>query len=84
MSVYYQVCANHKFSNGKPQLSSLTFHSTSEFYPYLVMSNLTPLSYSRFFHSMPEALHYIDYLFSRYPNCGLSVPVLDASQLSLF
>jgi len=84
MSVYYQVCASFKLTGGKPSLVGLSLHSTSEYFPFLVGSPTSLLSHSRFFHSLPEAEHYISYLFSRYPNSGLALPVLDAKQLLLF
>jgi hypothetical protein len=84
MSTYYQVYSIYKFSGSKPQLVSLSLHSTTEYFPFLVGSNTSLLSHSRFFHTVPEAEHYISYLFSRYPKCGLPRPVLDAQQFLLF
>jgi len=81
---YYQVCTSYKLTGCKPQLKNITFHTTSEYYPFLVRSYTSSLSHSRFFHSVTEAEHYINYLFSRYPNSGLSFPVLDAQQITLF
>jgi len=81
---YYQVSATYKLSSGKPLLVGLSLHSTSEYYPYLVGSPFSMLSYSRFFRTLHEANHYINYLFSRFPNCGLSRPILDPQQLLLF
>jgi len=81
---YYQVCASFKFLNYKQQLSNLTFHTTSEYYPFIVFSFSSSLSHSRFFHSVREAEHFINYLFSRYPNTTVKRPILDASQLPLF
>jgi len=84
MKTYFQVCANFALSHGKPSLESLSLHSTSLYFPYLVSSNSSLLSHSRYFHTVSEADYYIKYLFSRYPNSKASYPVLDASQLSLF
>jgi len=84
MSMYYQVCSTYKLTHGKPQLVNLTLHSTPQYLPFLVYSFTSSLSNSRFFLSVKEANKYIEYLFSRYPNCGLSSPVLDASQGLLF
>jgi len=81
---YYQVCSTFKLTKGKPQLVNLTLHTTSEYYPFIVSSFTSPPTNSRFFHSVREANQYINYLFSRYPKCGLSSPVLDASQGRLF
>jgi len=80
----YQVFATFTLSGGKPSLSGLSLHSTSEYYPYLVGSPTSLFSHSRYFHTQKEANTYINYLFSRYPNSGLKPPVLDASQLLLF
>jgi len=84
MSVYYQVCVRYKLTNGKPQLVGLSLHSSSIYFPFMVSSYTSSLSHSRYFLTIPEAEHYISYLFSRYPNCGLAFPVLDADQLLLF
>jgi len=84
MSTNYQVCASFKFSGCRPQLSGLTLNSTKEYFPFIVGSYTSLLSHSRFFHTLPEAEHYISYLFSRYPNSGLSRPVLDPLQPLLF
>jgi len=84
MRHYYQVSSSYKFSQGKPSLVSLSLHSTSIYFPFLVGSPFYLLSHSRFFHTQKEANHYINYLFARYPNCGLARPVLDAHQLLLF
>jgi hypothetical protein len=85
MSAYYQVYSEYTLSNDKPQLVSVTLHSTSEYYPFLVGSDFSNLAHSRYFHTQKEANHYIDYLFSRYPNSAASRrPVLDALQLTFF
>jgi len=84
MSNYYQVCARYAFQEGKTQLVSVSFHTTSEYVSFLISSYNSPLLISRFFHAVPEAEHYIDYLFSRYPASAATRPVLDADQLSLF
>jgi hypothetical protein len=88
MSMYYQVCSTFTLSGGRPQLVNLSLHSTLEYFPYLVGSHTSLLSHSRYFHSIPEANHYIGYLYSRYPNSapqrGTPRPVLDALQLLLF
>jgi hypothetical protein len=81
MRIYYQVIAGFAFSAGKPSLVSLSLHSTSEYFPFLVGS-YTTLSNSRFFHTVTQANHYINYLYSRYPNSKAPRPVLDALQLS--
>jgi hypothetical protein len=83
MKTYYQVFSSFKLSHGKPSLVSVSLHSTSEYLPFLV-GNYYSLSNSRFFHTVEEANHYISYLFSRYPKCGLLRPLLDAKQLLLF
>jgi hypothetical protein len=36
MSAYYQVCASFKFSGSKPQLVSLSPHSTAEYFLFLL------------------------------------------------
>ena len=84
MSSYYQVCARYALQHGKPQLVSLSLHTTSEYVPYLVNSEFSHLVLSRFFHSVPEAEHYINYLFTRHPKSTAAFPVLDADQLLLF
>jgi hypothetical protein len=84
MKTYYQVCAKYAFQKGKAQLASLSLHSTSEYFPYLVSSGNSLLVQSRFFHSVPEAEHYIKYLFTRHPKSTALFPVLDANQLLLF
>jgi hypothetical protein len=85
MRFYYQVIAGFAFSAGKPSLVSLSLHSTPEYFPFLVGS-YTTLSHSRYFHTVAQANHYINYLYSRYPNSKaantVSRPVLDALQLS--
>jgi len=84
VSLYYQVCARYVFQKGKPQLASVTFHTTSEYFPYLVPSPSIHLQQSRFFHTVREAEQYISFLFSRYPNTAVQRPILDADQLALF
>jgi acyl-CoA thioesterase len=84
MRTYYQVCAGFKFSGCKPLLVSLSLHSTPEYFSYLAGSVSSPLSHSQYFHTLPEANHYISYLFSRYPNSTAPRPVLDALQPLLF
>jgi hypothetical protein len=81
---YYQVSASYKLSSGKPSLVCVLLHSTKSYFPYLVSSCSSYLSQSRYFHTITGADYYINYLFSRYPHCGLSRPVLDASQFTLF
>jgi hypothetical protein len=80
----YQVCATFKFSGCKPQLASLSLHSTKEFQspynPYAV----AVLNQSRFFHRITEAQGYITYLLSRHPEYTAPRPALDAMQLLLF
>jgi len=83
MKTYYQVCVIFSLSHGKPILENLSLHSTSVYFPFLLMSHNTPLSYSRFFQKVSEAENYINYLFSRHPNSKAKRPVLDASQLIL-
>jgi hypothetical protein len=80
----YQVCATFKFSGSKPQLVSLSLHSTPEYSSFLVGSYTSLLSHSRFFYTVPQAQEYINYLFSRYPNSAIPYPVLDSDQLLLF
>jgi hypothetical protein len=82
--MYYQVCSTYRFFNGKVQLASLSLHTTTEYYPYLVGSYFPKLSNSRFFTCIKEAQGYISYLNSRYPEYTAPRPVLDAYQLSLF
>jgi len=84
MRTYYQVIATFKLSGGKPSLSALSLHSTQEYFPFLVPSIGSLLSHSRFFHSLPKANLYIEYLFSRYPDSAAPRPILDAKQLLLF
>jgi hypothetical protein len=84
VSTYYQVCATYKLSASKPPLVGLSLHSTSEYFPFLVGSPTSYLSQSRYFHTVWEAEHYINYLFSRYPDSTAPRPVLDADQFLLF
>jgi len=84
MSSYYQVCAKYAFQEGNAHLVSVSFHTTSEYVPFLVSSPFSALHLSRFFHSVAEAEHYINYLFSRYPASTASRPVLDSGQKELF
>jgi hypothetical protein len=84
MRTYYQVSAGYKFSGCKPLLVSLSLYSTSEYVPWLVSSAASPLSLSRFFHSVKQANHYIDYLYRVYPSCAVPRPVLDSNQPLLF
>jgi hypothetical protein len=84
MRSYYQVSATFKLSGCKPSLVSLSLHTTSLYFPFLVGSISSLLSHSRFFRSVPEANQYIDYLFSRYPTSTAPRPVLDAKQPTLF
>jgi hypothetical protein len=84
MRIYYQVSAGFKFSSSKPLLVSLSLHSTSEYFPWLVNSVSSPLSQSRFFHSITQANHYIDYLYRVHPSCAVPRPVLDSNQPLLF
>ena len=84
MATYYQVISSFSLSHGKPQLVSVSLHTTTVYFPFLVGSCPYKLQNSRFFHSVPEAEHFITYLFSRYPNSTAPRPVLDADQLSLF
>jgi len=84
MSTYYQVYASYKLSAGKPSLVGLSLHSTSVYFPYLVGSYTSLLSQSRYFHTVKEAEHYINYLYSRYPDSTAPRPVLDALQPLLF
>jgi len=82
--MFYQVSATFRLSGGKPSLSGLSLHSTSEYFPYLVGSPFSLFSQSRYFHTQKQANHYISYLLALFPNCGLARPVLDAQQLLLF
>jgi len=84
MSHYYQVYAEFIFNKGKPSLSVLSFHTTSEYYPFLTGSPFSMLAQSRYFHTQKEANRYINYLLVLYPNSGLLRPVLDPEQLLLF
>jgi len=84
MKTYYQVCVRFSLYHGKPSLESLSFHSTTIYFPFLVMSHCPALSHSRFFQSVSEAEKYINYLFSRYPNSKANKPILDALQQRLF
>jgi len=81
---YYQVFATFTLSGGRPSLSGLSLHSTTEYYPFMVGSYSSLLSHSRYFHTQKEANNYIDYLFSKFPNCGIPRPALDPQQLLLF
>ena len=81
---YYQVCANFMLLGSRPSLVSLSLHSTSEYYPFLVGSHASNLSISRYFRSLNLAKQYIAYLYSRYPNSTAPMPVLDPLQLLLF
>jgi len=84
LRIYYQVNATYKFISGKATLSSLSLNSSSVNYPSLVCLPGSILTQYRYFHSVKEAQGYIDYLFSRHPNCELPYPVLDAAQPLLF
>jgi hypothetical protein len=84
MKTYYQVFARFSLSAGKPSLVSLSLHSTSEYFPFLVRSLTSMLAHSRFFYTVPQAQTYIDYLYSRYPDSTATPPVLDSTQLDLF
>ena len=78
MRSYYQVVAGFKLSKGKPSLISLSFHTVDQYFLFLVPEN-SSLSYSRFFYSVPEARHYIKYLYCIYPSCSIPYPVLSDS-----
>jgi len=84
MKTYYQVCTNFTLQKGKPQLVSLSLHSTPVFYPYFIKIDKSPLVYSRFFYSVSDAEKYINYLFTVYPHSTAPRPVLDANQLTFF
>jgi len=84
MSASYTVCATFKLIKGKPQLVNLTLHSIKKYIPFIDFSLSKSLNNSRYFHSQKEANLYINYLLSRYPKNGLSVPKLDATQGLLF
>jgi nucleosome binding factor SPN SPT16 subunit len=84
MTIYYQVCPSYALFKGKPQLVSVSLHSTPEYHQSIIITASKPLSTSRFFHNVTQAQTYISYLFSRYPNSKLKKPVLDANQLSFF
>lgn len=84
MKTYYQVSARFSLSHGKPSLENLSFHSTTIYFPFLVMSHNSALSHSRYFQSVKEAENYINYLFTRYPDSKAPHPILDALQLKLF
>ncbi|MDR2596286.1 MAG: hypothetical protein LBC76_03085 [Treponema sp.] len=83
MSTYYQVCVSFSLFHGKHSLKSISLHTTSEYFPFMVPSRLTGLSLSRFFLILLQAEEYISFILSRYPNSGIPRPVLDSSQLSL-
>jgi hypothetical protein len=80
VKTYYQVWAVFSLSKGKPELEKLSLNSVSEFFPFLFMSGASSLSLSRFFRSVVEAGKYVNYLFSRYPECPARRPVLDEEQ----
>ena len=84
MSVKYEVTAVFTIANSKPQLVSVTLHSSTKYCQYLVGSDYSFLSHSRFFYTQKAAKEYIGYLFSRYPSCPLAMPVLDTLQHRLF
>jgi hypothetical protein len=84
MKTYYQVDVFFALSHGKPSLVNMSFKSTSEYNPDPVWSTGSPLFLSRFFHSVPEAENYINYLYTRYPDSTAPRPVLDSRQLKLF
>jgi hypothetical protein len=79
MKTYYQVCAEYEISGGSPKLANLSLNSTFVYFPFLVRSG-NYVSFSKFFRSKMEAGKYINYLFSRYPECAARRPVLDESQ----
>jgi len=84
MSTHYQVFTTYTLTKDKPQLVNISFHSTKEYFPFIVRSYSSMLSQSRYFHTQKQANHYIDYLFSRYPSTAVKRPVLDAKQFLLF
>jgi hypothetical protein len=84
MRIYYKVCTGYKLACGKPQLVSVTLHSSTAYYPFLVCSTIPALLNTRYFRSAQEAHRYINYLFMRYPQSGLPYPALDAGQHVLF
>ena len=84
MKTYYQVFVRFSLSAGKPSLVSISLHSTSEYFPFLVGSAFTLLAHSRFFLTVAQAETYIKYLYSRYPASTATPPVLDGDQLDLF
>jgi hypothetical protein len=83
-TTYYQVCASYKFSGCKPKLIGLSLNTSFVYSPYLVSARTSFLTQSRYFHSMKEANHYIEYLYSRYPDSTVPRPVLDPLQPLLF
>jgi hypothetical protein len=80
MKTYYQVCANFKLFGGSPKLENLSLNSTFVYFPFLVRSGKSSVSFSKFFRTTKEAGKYINYLFSRYPGSSARRPVLVEEQ----
>jgi hypothetical protein len=86
MSLHFQVYAEFKLSNGKPQLISTSISST---YSACVQIPFNPyphklLTISRIFPTLQNAKSYIAYLHGVYPNSPAPPPVLDGNQQELF
>ena len=86
MSLHFQVYADFKLTNGKPQLASTSIYSTHAACTTLpilpnVSSNLT---ISRIFQTLKTAKGYIAYLNGVYPKKNAEPPVLDGNQQDLF
>ena len=87
---YYQVSTTYKLCGNKPLLESISLNTSYVYYPYLVGLPTSYLSHSRYFHTLPQAQHYISYLYSRYPKTNgfartrAPPPILDALQLTFF
>ena len=84
MSTHYQVFTTYTLTKGKPQLVNISYHSTKEYFPFIVRSYSSILSQSRYYYTQKEAKHYIGYFYSRYPNTAVTRPILDTKQYLLF
>jgi len=84
MKTYYQVSYSFKLTEGTPSLVKISLNSSYVYYPFLIIPSESLLSHSMYFYTLTEANNYIDHLFSRYPECGLKRPALDAEQPLLF
>jgi hypothetical protein len=76
----YQVSTEFTMSGRKPLLVNLAFHNRFDYFPIIIISSKSIISYLNFFRSKKDAGKYINNLFYRYPESSARGPVLDASQ----